>query len=294
MLTISIIIPTFNDRLYLEATLNSIFDQTSSDFSVEVIVVDNGSKDGTVEFLAKNPNLVFLQDIHNLNSPYSCRNRGIEAASGDIIVLLDATCKPDKKWLKNGVNSLVENNIDVLGGNVLFDFEDKITAAKIFDSLTNIRMKESIESRGVAKTANLFIKRAVFETVGLFPEGVRSGADVRWTHKVSLKGLNIQFGPDSIVYKPARGFRELIKKQWRVGVHQPLIWKELNRKFSVFSCLKKLVIPVSPISIRRLLREKGKPEMQTYYWRVWFVAQFVKSTMALANIVGIFRLKEGI
>ncbi|MEC3880163.1 glycosyltransferase [Parapedobacter sp. 10938] len=292
MADVSIVIPTFNDKSYLEKTLNSILNSSMFQGEIEIIVIDNGSTDGTVEFLSKKESIIFLHDTRNLNSPYSCRNRGIEAATGSVIILLDATCVPHADWLKNGVAYLIENNVDVVGGDVLFDFEGELSAAKIFDSLTNIRMKESIENRGVAKTANLFIKKNVFEVAGLFPEGVRSGADVRWTHRVSKMGLKIRFCRDSIVYKPARGFKELIKKQWRVGLHQPLIWRELSKKYSVFSCLKKLIVPVSPVSVRRLLRENGTTDMQGYYLRVWFVAQFVKSTMAVANIVGILRLKK--
>src|SRR5690606_15321126 len=165
-------------------------------------------------------------------------NRGIEIATGDIIILLDATCVPDSHWLMNGLTFINESQAGIVGGNVLFDFEGKVTGAKIFDSLTNIRMQESIENRGVAKTANLFIRREVFEIAGLFPEGVRSGADVRWTNKVSSLGLGIQFCVDAIVYKPARDFRELIKKQWRVGTHQPLIWREAGNKVSLLGALK--------------------------------------------------------
>lgn len=291
MQTISIIIPTYNDRVYLEKTIDTLVGQQPDSFQTEIIVVDNGSTDGTIDFLSKKSSIICLSETVNLNSPYSCRNRGIEIATGNIIVLLDATCVPDKNWLEKGVNFLVNSDAHVVGGNVLFDFEGKLTAAKVFDALTNIRMRESIETRGVAKTANLFIKKRVFDEVGLFPEGVRSGADVRWTHKVSSKGLGIQFCPDSIVYKPARGFWELLKKQWRVGVHQPLIWIDLNKRRTILQCLKKIFIPVSPLSIKRLLKRQGTNEMEEFFLRVWMVAQIVKVTMGIANIWGILRLK---
>src|SRR5690606_14677185 len=150
----------------------------------------------------------------------SCRNRGIEIAKGAVIVLLDATCVPTEDWLFNGIKFLQETDADIVGGNVLFDFEGKMTAGKIYDSLTNIKMKESIE-KGIAKTANLFIKRSAFDKVGMFPEGIRSGADVRWTYRATSNGLKLMFCPEAVVMKPARGFKELIKKQWRVGSHQP-------------------------------------------------------------------------
>lgn len=292
MINTSIIIPVFNDELYLKKTLDAIMLQVGDDSSVEIIVIDNGSTDNSVDLVKAFPGIKVLIEKDHLNSPYSCRNRGIEISSGENIVLLDSTCVPDKEWLKNGIACLNKPGVDIVGGNVLFDFEGKLTAGKIYDSLTNIRMKESIEIRKVAKTANLFIKKDVISKIGAFPEGVRSGADVRWTHKATQAGFNIVFCESSIVLKPARDFIELVKKQWRVGIHQPIIWKEQNKKVSIASRIKQLISPVSPSSFKSLLKKKGTPDMEPYYFKLIVVAQIVHMVMALANIKGLITLRR--
>ena len=119
--------------------------------------------------------VILLQEINYLNSPYSARNRGIEIANGAIIALLDSTCVPNLDWLEKGVKFFHTNQDDLFGGNVIFNFEEKITAAKVYDSITNIQMERIIKERNVAVTANLWIKKHVFNEIGLFVEGIRSG-----------------------------------------------------------------------------------------------------------------------
>lgn len=287
----SIIIPVYNDKKYLVRTLTSIFNQTPSKYNSEVIVVDNGSDDDLGSIIREFTEVTLISEHVNLHSPYSCRNRGIELAKGDVIILLDSTCIPNYNWLKAGLDFLESSGADIIGGNVKFDFEGRLTGAKIYDSLTNIKMRDSV-AKGVAKTANLFIRKSVFYEIGLFPEGVRSGADVRWTHRATSSGMKLVFCEEAIVYKPARGFKELVKKQWRVGTHQPLIWEEQGRKISLKAACKKIMLPVSPRTIKRLLTKQGSREMQSYFLSVWLTAQIIKIIMGLANCQGILKMKR--
>jgi len=289
----SIIIPVYNDKERLKSTLKAIKDQIATEQNIEAIVIDNGSTDDTVQWLERSDQIKLLSETKNLNSPYSCRNRGIEIAKGDVIILLDATCCPQIDWLAKGLRYLESTQADIVGGNVVFDFEGKVTGAKLYDSMTNIKMEESIK-KGVAKTANLFIKKSVFDKIGLFPEGIRSGADVRWTYKATSSGLKLVFCPEAIVYKPARSFKELVKKQWRVGLHQPLIWKDQGKPISLLNAVKKIIIPVSPISVLKMMRQHQNLKFKGHYVGVLFSAQIVKMTMGLANFKGILRIKKSV
>lgn len=84
----SIVVPTYNRAHLIEKTLHSAFQQTYQNY--EIIVVDDGSTDNTIEILKNisNPKLRF---IHTKNSERSAaRNRGIELAKGDYICFLDS------------------------------------------------------------------------------------------------------------------------------------------------------------------------------------------------------------
>jgi len=292
MIKVSIIIPVYNNSKSIQKTLKNINDQTYSKELVELIVVDNGSTDGICEIIKSYDNVLYLTEENYLNSPYSARNRGIEVSKGEVIVLLDATCIPVNTWLEQGINFMNNNNADIVGGDVRFDLGKKATASRIYDSLTNVKMKESITERNVAKTGNLFIKRGVFEQVGLFPEGIRSGGDVRWTKRATDMGISLQFCKDAYVLYKARGFIKLLKKQWRVGKAQPAIWSEQNIKKNYMKGLITMLIPPKRKNIHKLIVSRGEEWMKSYTFRLMFVAYFVKIVMCIANFYGVFLMKQ--
>ncbi len=88
---ISVVIPSFNRRHTLARALDSVFAQTSP--ADEVIVVDDGSSDGSAELVRSNyPQAILIRQPNQGVS--AARNRGIEAAAGDWIALLDS----DDSW----------------------------------------------------------------------------------------------------------------------------------------------------------------------------------------------------
>jgi len=283
--TFSIIIPVYNDSEDLKLVLEAIKRQDFPAENFETFVVDNGSSDESIE-VAKSFGFVdVLLEHEHLYSPYSCRNRGIEKSNGDIIVLLDASCKPVESWLQAAQECFNKTDADILGGDVKFDFKGKVTAGKVYDSITNIRMQDSIEQKGVAKTANLFIRKKVFDRVGVFPEGLRSGGDVRWTSRATKQGNKLEFCEDAIVYKTARSFLKLLYKQWRVGKYQPLILKEKGEKLQLGKKFMKLFLPIST----SLLRKKYEPidsslKSKVSIFRLLLVAQAVKVVMNVAFV----------
>jgi len=293
MTFISVVIPVYNDEGDLRIVLQRLGNQTISKESFEVIVVDNGSEDRSREVAREFSFVKLFEEKEYLNSPYSCRNRGIEEARGNVIALLDASCKPLLEWLENGLRCMDQSGTDMVGGNVLFDFNDNITAAKYYDSLTNIKMQKSIEKKQVAKTANLFLKRELFlkEKVGVFPEGLRSGGDVRWTKKAINEGYSLSFCENATVYKTARGFKELLRKQWRVGSHQPLIKAEQKKDVSLSKKFLKAFLPVKASSLEKMIQNNHKyPGTEDIsFWKLYIVAQSVRTVMSFAFIWGTFK-----
>lgn len=95
-MSLSVIIPTYNRMETLERALSSVFEQSLPDSikSMQVIVVDDGSSDGTNEMVADRfPQAMYLQQRNSGVS--QARNVGIQAANGDWIALLDS----DDQWL---------------------------------------------------------------------------------------------------------------------------------------------------------------------------------------------------
>jgi glycosyltransferase involved in cell wall biosynthesis len=90
---VSVVVPAYNAATTVEATLRSILDQTVED--LEVIVVDDGSQDRTVEVVRQldDPRITVLEQANR--GPSSARNKGLAAARGRYVALLDA----DDLWL---------------------------------------------------------------------------------------------------------------------------------------------------------------------------------------------------
>lgn len=99
---VSVIMPTFNDRLVIEEAIESISQQTLA--SWELIVVDDASTDGTADFVESrfvDPRIKLLRMATNSGSG-ACRNRAIETARGEFIAVMDADdiSMPDRLQLQ--------------------------------------------------------------------------------------------------------------------------------------------------------------------------------------------------
>lgn len=88
---ISIVTPCYNSAAYIEATVNSILNQSITDW--ELLLVDDGSSDDTVQIItqlaASDNRITFFQQPQNLG-PAAARNRGIEQAKGSYLTFIDA------------------------------------------------------------------------------------------------------------------------------------------------------------------------------------------------------------
>ncbi len=289
---VSIIIPVYNDSEMLNKTLSALEKQDYPKDEYEVIVVDNGSTDDSVDVVKKFENVKIVFEHENLSSPYSARNRGIERAEGDIIVLLDATCVPCHGWLKEGINCLCSEEADIVGGKVIFDYGDGISTAKLFDAFTKVNMEKAIKERKAAMTANLFIRRKVFDSTGFFVEGIRSGGDTSWTKKATDSGFKLVFCPEAYVLKPARDLYELLKKQWRVSLGQPYIWAESGTQIGfpdVLLIFLKMLIP-RPAFLREITDKCRDEGMQKYLLQLIIIYLILKIISGFANYAAIVKM----
>ncbi len=115
----TIIVPTYNRKLKLRQCLDSLFTQIYPKDAFEIIVIDDGSNDGTkdmLEALSKiNPNLKYFIQQHK--GPAVARNLGIKYASAEIIGFTDSDCILNKDWVRQMVQAhRLEKDIAAIGG----------------------------------------------------------------------------------------------------------------------------------------------------------------------------------
>ena len=106
---ISIIIPTLNRVKYLPRALDSAFNQTFK--AAEIIVVDNGSSDGTLEFIKEKYPLVTLLEESKLGVS-AARNKGIISSKSDWVAFLDSDDAWDNRKLEVQKNALLSNSLN--------------------------------------------------------------------------------------------------------------------------------------------------------------------------------------
>jgi len=130
---ISVVIPTYDRKARLRECLRAVTRQDYPDY--EVIVVDDGSSDGTAEMVASEfPQVRLIRQPTN-RGPAAARNRGIEMATGEIIAFTDDDCVPPPDWLRSladgfqrhpevsGVAGYLEAAPDVLRSNPFARYE---------------------------------------------------------------------------------------------------------------------------------------------------------------------------
>lgn len=208
---ISVVIPTYNRARSLLRCVACLPED------VEVVVVDDGSTDGTDEVIqqAGHPRLVYVRKANG--GPASARNAGIRAASGRYIAFTDDDCVPVRPWPWPLVRRLEgeEPVVAGVGGKVL-PLGDGIFSRYY----TFHRILEPPASCSYLVTANCLYKREVLELVGGFDEAIRQpgGEDPGLSIKIRAKGYRLAFEPGAIIQHDYReSLMDFLKTFYRYG-----------------------------------------------------------------------------
>lgn len=195
--------PAYNARPFIEDSIWSVLNQDYS--NIELIVVDDGSKDGTPEVAEKFGNRVKVLRQNNAG-PAAARNLGIAAASGNFIAFLDA----DDIWLPGKLALQVQYLQDhpdvgvVFGGFLRWypQADGSFMSAPKPENLGNPLKLVPEHSGWIYKDILLdsviciitaMVRRSVIETVGDFDESLRTGEDYDFWLRVSRQFRAAEF-----------------------------------------------------------------------------------------------------
>ncbi len=204
---LSVVIPTYNRKPILEKCLRALERQQFSDY--EVIVVDDGSTDGTVEWLsntAEFPHVrLFCQDH---KGAAGARNYGVEQAKGDTIVFIDSDLVVTDVFLRSHVEALIQAQKE-LGSAAsgtgeparLFTYGRVINTAN-FDDPTSEPYKITDFSAAYFATGNVAIARHWLIEAGLFDTGFKQYGweDLELGVRLKNLGLKLIKCPEAVGY----------------------------------------------------------------------------------------------
>ena len=114
---ISVIIPVYNEKNYILEVLKKVNNQKKN-FNLEIIVVDDGSSDGTKEILQNSPDLYdkLITYEKNFGKGYALR-KGFTESEGEIILIQDADLEYDPNEYNELINPFITKNADVVLGS---------------------------------------------------------------------------------------------------------------------------------------------------------------------------------
>ena len=217
----SIIIPVYNDPEGLSQTISSL-QKIESDEQYEILIVDNNSTDVTRDIannFADNMSNTTVLVEDNIQSSYVARNLGIEYASGDILVFLDADMTVQPDYLQLLDEYFMSRDVDLVGCNVeLYQPEENNTFFGRYDVATAFPIQLYIEKENFVPTCCLSVRQDVINDVGNFLSNVESGGDTEFGDRVTSAGYSQHFAGHISVYHPARtSLQEHLSKAIRVG-----------------------------------------------------------------------------
>jgi len=245
---ISIVVLNWNGRKIIKRCLDAVFSQTYPNF--EVILSDNGSTDGSVEFVRKNyPKVKIIENGRNLGCAEG-NNVGMRIAKGKYICNLANDTKPDKNWLME-MFKVIESDkkIGAVGPKLVFMHDPKIINAAgtiaTKDGLVRYRgwkekdvgQYDKVEEVFAVNNVACMYRKKALQDVGLLdPEFFiyNEDADLGW--RMRLRGWKSVYVPTAIVQHEVGTTMGKYSEKGAYYAHRNWIWM-IIKNFSLSSLI---------------------------------------------------------
>lgn len=210
---ISVIIPVRNEEQSIGPLLDSLTNQTLK--PAEIVITDGGSTDATLQIITEHIQAGAPVQLIRERAALPGRGRNLAAAraANEWIAFIDAGIKPEPTWLELLARRAQSSaDVDVVYGS----YEPIVdTFFKRCAVMAYVPPPVAIEGRFVRtrSVVSLLMKRSVWESVGGFPEDLRSAEDLLFMNKIEQANFRITNAPDALVH-------------WQV---QPTLWLTFKR-----------------------------------------------------------------
>ncbi|MGN7360069.1 glycosyltransferase family 2 protein [Paenibacillus sp. SAF-054] len=221
----SIIIPSYNQADYLARCIESIESHTAEPH--EIIVVDNGSTDGTGAYLEKRSGRLRFKRFDTNRGFAGGVNQGLMMARGDSIVILNNDTLVTPGWLSHMLRCLHSDpEIGAVGPvtNYISGEQQIDVPYKSVEEMWNFAASRSMPDEGKWKETDRLVgfcvlfRRTLLERIGYFDEGFRIGnyEDDDWIIRIRLCGLKLMIAGDSFIHHfGSVSMKNLGEKQFR-------------------------------------------------------------------------------
>ncbi|GIW09461.1 MAG: hypothetical protein KatS3mg061_0518 [Dehalococcoidia bacterium] len=220
---VSVVIPAYNAATTLSACLTALLHQTVPLDPAEIIVVDDGSHDGTAATAACLGVRVICQPHTN---QAVARNRGAKAARGTILLFTDADCEPAPDWVERMLAPFADPTVAGVKGRyrtrqrgivprfIQQEFEQK------YDHLRRSRQLDFIDGYAAG------YRRDIFFALGGFDPHYPPVEDIELSFRAARQGYRLVFAPDAVVY---HRHRDTLRDYARTKARAATLWVEVYR-----------------------------------------------------------------
>lgn len=226
---ISVVVPVRNEARFLQRTLEELLTQDYPADRYEVLVADGQSTDATPALVRalemRHDNLRLLPNPRCWSS--AGRNQGIEAARGDLILVVDGHCElKNSHYLRDLADAFARSEADCVGRPQPLDVTGATPLQQAIAAARSCRLGHHPESF-IYSSAERFVRpqsvavayrRDVFDRVGRFDEAFDACEDVEFNHRVDRAGLRCFFTPRvAVSYRPRTSLRGVFEQMIRYG-----------------------------------------------------------------------------
>jgi len=250
---LSVVVPNYNGRAFLDACLSSIFNINYPLSSYEVILVDNASNDGSVDYVRNNFPLIRILAL-NKNYGFTCgNNKGAEFARGGFIIFLNNDTVVDKNWLNELTKvALSDSKIGICGSKIMSMNDHAVTqydgrhlhvlGGVVPGNPYTYRNKAGKEFYvvGSIQGSSFLVRKDVFKSLGGFDDDYflySDEADI--CYRAWISGYYVAYAPDSIVYHYSGGTAGTLNRN-RSGI----LYERLKSSLRVYYGTRNAIINV--------------------------------------------------
>ncbi len=235
---LTVIIPVRDRGDELKGCLESVFSQDYPAERIEVVVVDDGSLDGTAGVARSFP--CKLLSLDRSRGQSFCRNLGAREGRGDILAFLDSDCTADRAWLKEIVPFFQWERVGAVGGRVDGCFKESSLDRyeRVFSSLSmgkHMLYGANDDSLVYAPTCNLLVRRTAYIKTGGIRDDMRVGEDVDFCWRMRAAGHALLYVPyGGVRHKHRNGLSSMLKRRMEYGTSEAALYRLHPRKRKIF------------------------------------------------------------
>ena len=236
---ISIITVSLNSAGTITDTIKSIITQDYD--NIEYIIIDGGSEDGTIEIAKKYSNHIAYFSSEKDNGIYDGMNKGIQAATGDIIGILNSDdFYPNSFVVSNVAKSFERYACDAIYGDLVYVHPCNVSKIVRYWQAGEYSTSK-IKNGWMLPHPTFFVKKQIYDRYGLYDTDLRSAADYEMILKLLYKhNISVYYIPMILVNMRVGGEsnRSLLNRI-KANKEDSLAWTKNQLKKPMFVRLKK-------------------------------------------------------